>query len=87
MFTFIGLSRVVEQVNYFNEVNAKNHDPLPSSEIMDVCSTDHVVNTMIHDNEITNTESSISSEDPISMMDSILKESAVISQNINLLGK
>lgn len=85
--TVFATNEVVEQVNYFNEVNAKNHDPLPSSEIMDVCSTDHVVNTMIHDNEITNTESSISSEDPISMMDSILKESAVISQNINLLGK
>ncbi|XP_051881444.1 heat shock factor protein 2 [Pristis pectinata] len=84
----VSTNEVVEQDNSLHEVNAKNGEPLPSSEVMDVCSTDHVMNTMINDNvETTNTESSISSEDPISMMDSILKESAVISQNINLLGK
>ncbi|XP_067840754.1 heat shock factor protein 2 isoform X1 [Heptranchias perlo] len=84
------LSRVEEQDNSLCEedANAKNREQLSSPEIMDVCSTDHVMNTMMNDNvETTNTESSISSEDPISMMDSILNESAVISQNINLLGK
>ncbi|XP_056422429.1 heat shock factor protein 2-like isoform X2 [Hyla sarda] len=34
-----------------------------------------------------NNQSSLSTEDPVSMMDSILNESGVISQNINLLGK
>ncbi|KAM5163349.1 heat shock factor protein 2-like [Mantella aurantiaca] len=34
-----------------------------------------------------NNQSSLSSEDPVTMMDSILNESGVISQNINLLGK
>ncbi|XP_069830998.1 heat shock factor protein 2-like isoform X2 [Dendropsophus ebraccatus] len=34
-----------------------------------------------------NNQSSLSAEDPVTMMDSILKESGVISQNINLLGK
>ncbi|XP_078398288.1 heat shock factor protein 2 [Cetorhinus maximus] len=79
---------VIEQENPLCEENTKNQEQLASSEIMDVCSTDHVMNTMMNDNiETTNTESSISSEDPISMMDSILNENAVISQNINLLGK
>ncbi|XP_062890062.1 heat shock factor protein 2 [Mobula hypostoma] len=82
-------NEVTEQDNSSHKVvNTENQESLPSSEIMDVCSTDQVMNTMINDNvEITNTESSISSEDPISMMDSILKDNAVISQNINLLGK
>ncbi|GCC25925.1 heat shock factor protein 2 isoform X1 [Chiloscyllium punctatum] len=82
------LSKVAEQDNSLCEETTKCQEQLSSSEIMDVCSTDHVMNTMITDNvETTNTESSISSEDPISMMDSILNENAVISQNINLLGK
>ncbi|XP_053566757.1 heat shock factor protein 2 [Bombina bombina] len=34
-----------------------------------------------------NSQSFLNSEDPVAMMDSILKESGVISQNINLLGK
>ncbi|XP_072264935.1 heat shock factor protein 2-like isoform X2 [Pyxicephalus adspersus] len=34
-----------------------------------------------------NNQSSLSTEDPVTMMDSILNESGVISQNINLLGK
>ncbi|XP_018426542.1 PREDICTED: heat shock factor protein 2 isoform X3 [Nanorana parkeri] len=34
-----------------------------------------------------NNQSSLSFEDPVTMMDSILNESGVISQNINLLGK
>lgn len=34
-----------------------------------------------------NNQSSLTSEDPVSMMDSILSENGVISQNINLLGK
>ncbi|XP_075718509.1 heat shock factor protein 2-like isoform X2 [Rhinoderma darwinii] len=34
-----------------------------------------------------NNPSSLSTEDPVTMMDSILNESGVISQNINLLGK
>ncbi|KAM3931604.1 heat shock factor protein 2-like isoform 2-T2 [Leptodactylus fuscus] len=34
-----------------------------------------------------NNQSSLSAEDPVTMMDSILNESGVISQNINLLGK
>ncbi|KAM4041979.1 heat shock factor protein 2-like isoform 1-T1 [Anomaloglossus baeobatrachus] len=34
-----------------------------------------------------NTQSSLSAEDPVSIMDSILNESGVLSQNINLLGK
>ncbi|KAM4772267.1 heat shock factor protein 2 [Rhinophrynus dorsalis] len=34
-----------------------------------------------------NSQSSLNSEDPVTMMDSILNESGVISQNINLLGK
>ncbi|XP_063773315.1 heat shock factor protein 2-like isoform X2 [Pseudophryne corroboree] len=34
-----------------------------------------------------NNHSSLTTEDPVSMMDSILNESGVISQNINLLGK
>ncbi|XP_069742977.1 heat shock factor protein 2 isoform X4 [Narcine bancroftii] len=81
-------NEIAEQDNSLHEVNSKNREPIPSCEIMDVCSTDNVMNTIVNDNvDSANTESSISSEDPISMMDSILKESAVISQNINLLGK
>ncbi|XP_073483277.1 heat shock factor protein 2 isoform X3 [Aquarana catesbeiana] len=34
-----------------------------------------------------NNQSSLTAEDPVTMMDSILNESGVISQNINLLGK
>ncbi|XP_066462548.1 heat shock factor protein 2 isoform X2 [Eleutherodactylus coqui] len=34
-----------------------------------------------------NNQSSLNSEDPVTMMDSILNESGVLSQNINLLGK
>ncbi|KAL7987792.1 hypothetical protein Chor_006711 [Crotalus horridus] len=34
-----------------------------------------------------NNQSTLTSEDPVSMMDSILSENGVISQNINLLGK
>ncbi|KAM8954260.1 heat shock factor protein 2-like isoform 2-T2 [Pelodytes ibericus] len=34
-----------------------------------------------------NSHSSLSTEDPVSMMDTILNESGVLSQNINLLGK
>nr|XP_013030794.2 heat shock factor protein 2 isoform X1 [Anser cygnoides] len=34
-----------------------------------------------------NSQSTLTAEDPVSMMDSILNESGVISQNINLLGK
>ncbi|XP_075059106.1 heat shock factor protein 2-like isoform X1 [Mixophyes fleayi] len=34
-----------------------------------------------------NNQSSLTTEDPVTMMDSILNESGVISQNINLLGK
>ncbi|KAM4693815.1 heat shock factor protein 2-like [Discoglossus pictus] len=34
-----------------------------------------------------NTQSFLNSEDPVTMMDSILNESGVLSQNINLLGK
>ncbi|XP_053314991.1 heat shock factor protein 2 [Spea bombifrons] len=34
-----------------------------------------------------NSQSSLSSEDPVTMMDTILNESGVISQNLNLLGK
>ncbi|XP_044148428.1 heat shock factor protein 2-like isoform X2 [Bufo gargarizans] len=36
---------------------------------------------------LLNNQSSLSTEDPVTMMDSILNESGVISQNINLLGK
>ncbi|XP_048386610.1 heat shock factor protein 2 isoform X1 [Stegostoma tigrinum] len=82
------LPKVVQQDNSLCEETTKSQEQLPTSEIMDVCSTDNVMNTMMNDNvETTNAESSISSEDPISMMDSILNENAVISQNINLLGK
>lgn len=34
-----------------------------------------------------NSQSVLTAEDPVSMMDSILSENGVISQNINLLGK
>lgn len=34
-----------------------------------------------------NNQSTLTAEDPVSMMDSILSENGVISQNINLLGK
>ena len=34
-----------------------------------------------------NNQSALTAEDPVSMMDSILNENGVISQNINLLGK
>lgn len=34
-----------------------------------------------------NNQSTLTAEDPVSMMDSILNENGVISQNINLLGK
>ncbi|XP_071997773.1 heat shock factor protein 2 isoform X2 [Engystomops pustulosus] len=36
---------------------------------------------------LLNNQSSLNTEDPVTMMDSILNESGVISQNINLLGK
>ncbi|XP_064026270.1 heat shock factor protein 2 isoform X3 [Pogoniulus pusillus] len=55
------------------------HDPLsPASD-----STSPLMSSAVQ----LNNQSTLTAEDPVSMMDSILSENGVISQNINLLGK
>lgn len=55
------------------------HDPL--SPVSD--STSPLMSSAVQ----LNNQSTLTAEDPVSMMDSILNENGVISQNINLLGK
>uniref|UniRef100_A0A8C8AF51 Heat shock transcription factor 2 n=1 Tax=Otus sunia TaxID=257818 RepID=A0A8C8AF51_9STRI len=55
------------------------HDPL--SPVSD--STNPLMSSAVQ----LNNQSTLTAEDPVSMMDSILNENGVISQNINLLGK
>ncbi|XP_077343146.1 heat shock factor protein 2 isoform X2 [Lithobates pipiens] len=48
---------------------------------------EHISNPLISGPLQLNNQSSLTAEDPVTMMDSILNESGVLSQNINLLGK
>ncbi|XP_054249065.1 heat shock factor protein 2 [Indicator indicator] len=60
-------------------VSVPAHDPLsPASD-----STSPLMSSAVQ----LNNQSTLTAEDPVSMMDSILSENGVISQNINLLGK
>lgn len=53
----------------------------PASHVSD--STSPLMSSAVQ----VNNQSTLTAEDPVSVMDSILNENGVISQNINLLGK
>lgn len=65
----------------------KNIEPvtIPASDLLSPVSdsTSPLMSSAVQ----LNNQSTLTAEDPVSMMDSILSENGVISQNINLLGK
>ncbi|XP_074752320.1 heat shock factor protein 2 isoform X3 [Athene noctua] len=70
---------VIQGDKSMESVAVPPHDPL--SPVSD--STNPLMSSAVQ----LNNQSTLTAEDPVSMMDSILNENGVISQNINLLGK
>uniref|UniRef100_A0A8C8VG62 Heat shock transcription factor 2 n=1 Tax=Pelusios castaneus TaxID=367368 RepID=A0A8C8VG62_9SAUR len=65
----------------------KNIEPVTSPASDPLSPVSDSTNPLISSAIQRNSQSTLTAEDPVSMMDSILSENGVISQNINLLGK
>lgn len=65
----------------------ENTDPVTIPPSDSVSASSEGKNPLMSSAVQLNSQSTLTAEDPVSMMDSILSENGVISQNINLLGK